>query len=344
MLPPGTYQISVERDGFAAIRQTDLLVTVGATVNLRFAMEPKGVTETVEVQARQTLDSTKTNQSTLIDRTQIDELPINGRRADQFALLTPGVTRDGRFGLLSYRGQSGVFNNFTIEGNDDNQAYFSEARGRTRIASNVSANAVQEFQVAQAGFMPEFGKSAGGGINAVVRSGTNTFRGDGFWYFRNQAFNSKDPLATIKPDETTAPVRRIDRRAAGPRTACSSSSTSISSCATFRCSSRISSGVLTAGLPANPTAADVAAFNAGVKDSDRQVSRRIARAHHAADQRPDAAARQGGRGRSTRRTRCRSRTTTCAPTASPPSRRRSFSATSAGTAATTCGFRASTCA
>ena len=265
VLPPGTYQISVERDGFAAIRQSDLLVTVGATVNLRFAMEPKGVTETVEVQARQTLDSTKTNQSTLIDRAQIDELPINGRRADQFALLTPGVTRDGRFGLLSYRGQSGVFNNFTIEGNDDNQAYFSEARGRTRIASNVSANAVQEFQVAQAGFMPEFGKSAGGGINAVVRSGTNTFRGDGFWYFRNQAFNSKDPLATIKPDETR---HQFGGSIGGPlvRNRVFFFFNVDQQLRDFPLLVQDLSGVLTAGLPANPTAADVAAFNAGVKD------------------------------------------------------------------------------
>src|SRR5262245_33328136 len=201
VLPPGTYQIAIDRDGFASIRQSDLLVTVGSSVNLRFVMEPRGVTETVEVAARPTLDGTKTNQSTLIDRTQIDGLPINGRRADQFALLTPGVTRDGRFGLLSYRGQSGVFNNFTIEGNDDNQAYFSEARGRTRIASNISANAVQEFQVAQSNFLPEFGRSAGGGINATVRSGSNTFHGDGFWYFRNEAFSARDPLATINPEE-----------------------------------------------------------------------------------------------------------------------------------------------
>jgi hypothetical protein len=265
VLPPGMYHLSVELDGFATIRQNELVVTVGSTVNLHLAMEPKGVTETVEVEARPALDSTKTNQSTLIDRTQIDELPINGRRADQFALLTPGVTRDGRFGLLSYRGQSGVFNNFTIEGNDDNQAYFSEARGRTRIASNVSANAVQEFQVAQAGFMPEFGKSAGGGINAVVRSGTNTFRGDGFWYFRNQALNSKDPLATIKPDETR---HQFGGSVGGPliRNHLFFFTNVDQQLRDFPLLVQDLSGVLTAGLPANPSAADLAAFNAGVKD------------------------------------------------------------------------------
>ena len=265
VLPPGEYSVTVERDGFATVRQNDLIVTVGETVNLRLSMSPKGVTETVEVASRPALDSTKTNQSTLIDRQQIDDLPINGRRADQFALLTPGVTRDGRFGLLSYRGQSGVFNNFTIEGNDDNQAYFSEARGRTRIASNVSANAVQEFQVAQAGFMPEFGRSAGGGINAVVRSGTNTYRGDAFWYFRNQAFNAQDPLATIKPDESR---HQFGGSIGGPlvHNRVFFFTNVDQQLRDFPLLIQDLNGVLTTGLPANPTAADRAAFNAGVAD------------------------------------------------------------------------------
>jgi len=265
VLPPGAYRIAVEHDGFATLQQTGLDVTVGSTVTLRLVLEPKGVTETVEVEARAALDVTKTNQSTLIDRTQINELPINGRRADQFALLTPGVTRDGRFGLLSYRGQSGVFNNFTIEGNDDNQAYFSEARGRTRIASNVSANAVQEFQVAQAGFMPEFGKSAGGGINAVVRSGSNALKADAFWYFRNQAFNSQDPLATIKPDESR---HQFGGSVGGPiiHNKLFYFANVDQQLRDFPLLIQDLSGVLTSGLPANPTAADVAAFNAGVAD------------------------------------------------------------------------------
>lgn len=180
VLPRGSYLVVVEQNGFAPVTQADLLVSVGSTTTLRLKLRPAGVVETVEVTAAAPdVDTSKSDQSTLIDRRQINDLPINGRRADQFALLAPGVTRDGRFGLFSYRGQSGVFNNFTIEGNDDNQAYFSEARGRTRIASNVSANAVREFQVAEAGFLPEFGRSAGGGINAVVRSGTNRLSGDG---------------------------------------------------------------------------------------------------------------------------------------------------------------------
>ena len=201
VLPPDTYVITVEKQGFSRIEQRDVRVTVGRTVTLKLNLQPGEISAVVTIETAPVIDSSKTDESSLISREQINDLPINGRRADQFALLTPGVTRDGRFGLLSYRGQSGVFNNFTLEGNDDNQAYFSEGRGRTRIASNISANAIQEFQVSQSNFLPEFGRSAGGGINSVVRSGGKDFHGDGFWYFRNQRFNARDPFATINPTE-----------------------------------------------------------------------------------------------------------------------------------------------
>ncbi|MCY7346920.1 MAG: carboxypeptidase regulatory-like domain-containing protein [Pyrinomonadaceae bacterium] len=201
VLPLGNYTVKVEKEGFSVLEQQNLKVNVGRTTTLLPVLQTGEVSATVTVESVPIIDTTKTDESTLITRTQINDLPINGRRADQFALLAPGVTRDGRFGLLSYRGQSGVFNNFTLEGNDDNQAYFAEAAGRTRIASNISANAIQEFQVATSNFLPEFGRSAGGGINAVVRSGGNAFHGDGFWYFRNKNFNARDPLATTNPDE-----------------------------------------------------------------------------------------------------------------------------------------------
>lgn len=201
VLQPDTYIVTIEKMGFSRVEQRDVQVTVGRTVTLQIDLQPGEVSATVTVEGAPIIDTLKTDESSLISREQINDLPINGRRADQFALLTPGVTRDGRFGLLSYRGQSGVFNNFTLEGNDDNQAYFSEARGRTRIASNVSANAIQEFQVSQSNFLPEFGRSAGGGINAVVRTGGNEFHGDGFWYFRNKNLSARDPLASINPDE-----------------------------------------------------------------------------------------------------------------------------------------------
>jgi outer membrane receptor protein involved in Fe transport len=265
VLPAGEYTVQVEVTGFTRLEQKDLTVNVGGTATLRLTMKPGNVSETVSVVAEALNNTIKTEESTLINRTQIVDLPINGRRADQFALLAPGVTRDGRFGLLSYRGQSGVFNNFTLEGNDDNQAYFSEARGRTRIASNISANAIQEFQVATSNFLPEFGRSAGGGINAVIRSGANQFHGDGFWYFRNKALNARDPLGTINPDETR---HQFGGAMGGPITK-DKMFFFLNYDQQLRDYPLIIedlNNILTTGLPSNATPADLVAFNTGVAD------------------------------------------------------------------------------
>lgn len=216
VLPPGNYRAQVSKEGFATLDVPDVLVTVGSTATVIAKLQIGSVTETITVRDEVVIDTAKTDESSLIDRKIIQDLPINGRRADQFALLVPGVTRDGRFGLLSYRGMSGVFNNFMIEGNDDNQAYFSEARGRTRIAGNVSANAVQEFQVGKGAFLAEFGRAAGGSINATIRSGGNDFHADGFYYWRNESLLARDPLASFRPEElrqqfggsVSGPIRR----------------------------------------------------------------------------------------------------------------------------------------
>lgn len=201
VLPPGRYRVRVDAAGFRPAEQRDVEVNVGATARFQVTLEVGSVTETVTVEAQAVIDTARTAEVSLIDRQMIQDLPINGRRYDQFALLAPGVSRDGRFGLLSYRGQSGVFNNFMIEGNDDNQSLFSEARGRTRIAGNISANAIGEFQIGRGAFLAEFGRAAGGSVNAVLRSGANDVHGDAFWYYRDQNFNARDPLASFRPDE-----------------------------------------------------------------------------------------------------------------------------------------------
>ena len=264
----------VEKAGFATLEQSKLIVNVGSTTTLQLQMKIGTVETTVEVMAESpVVDTARSEEVSLVDREQINDLPINGRRADQFALLTPGVSRDGPYGLLSYRGIAGVFNNFTVEGNDDNQSYFSEARGRTRIVSNISANAIQEFQVGKSNFLPEYGRTVGGGINSVIRSGTNNLHGDGFYYYRNQNLSARDPLATIRPDEQRqqfggalgGPVRKdklfffvnYDQQLR-----------------TFPLLISDLSGVLTNGrpvLPANPTAADQALYNADLQAFDAGV-------------------------------------------------------------------------
>lgn len=265
VLPTGFYTITAEAAGFGRVEQNDLQVTVGRNTTPNLILTAGNVSAEITVVDTPTIDTTKTEESSLITRQQINELPINGRRADQFALLTPGVTRDGRFGLLSYRGQSGVFNNFTLEGNDDNQAYFSEARGRTRFTYNISANAIQEFQVNQSNFLPEFGRSAGGGINATLRSGTNQFRVDAFEFFRNQDLQARSPLATIKPKERRD---QFGGSFSGPIVK-DKLFFFVNYEQQFRNYPLVTEDtgrVLTTGLPANATAAQITAFNRGAAD------------------------------------------------------------------------------
>src|SRR5262245_1939663 len=274
VLPTGEHTVRVGKTGFVTAELKNVTVTVGSATTLRIALEVGSVETVVDVQAGAPIvDATRTAEVSLVDRTEINDLPVNGRRADQFALLVPGVTRDGMFGQLSYRGFSGVFNDFTVEGNDDNEAYNAEARGRTRVASNISMNAVQEFQVGQSNFLPEFGRTAGGTINTVVRSGSQEPHADGFYYFRNQALNAQDPLASSKPDERR---QQFGGSLGGPlhRDKAFYFVNYDQQLRNFPLLVQDTNGVLTNGaptLPANPTpqqqaqyAADLAAFNAGV--------------------------------------------------------------------------------
>ena len=201
VLPAGRYCVLVSKSGFAPLERSNVVVNVGATSALKVVLQVGDVSQTVTVSDTAIIDPAQTDVSSLVDRNQISNLPINGRRYYDFALLTPGAARDGRFGLLSFRGASGSFNNYMVEGNDDNQAYFAENRGRYRAPSTVSGNAVQEFQVGQGAYQAEFGRATGGSINMVLRSGANAFHADGFYYYRDESFAARDPLGSIKPPE-----------------------------------------------------------------------------------------------------------------------------------------------
>src|SRR5205823_2304943 len=134
---------------------------------------------------------------------QIQNLPINGRRVDSFVLLTPAVVPDGTFGLLSFRGIAGG-NSFLTDGNDTTEQFYNENAGRTRITTQISQDAVQEFQVLSDGYSAEFGRALGGVVNTVTRSGANSLHGTSYWFYRNQDFNALDRYATggFKPDES----------------------------------------------------------------------------------------------------------------------------------------------
>lgn len=195
-LQPGTYTVNVSSTGFASFSQEKVVVEVGQVTTVDIPLGLEGQTATVEVTADAPVINTNDNSnSTNINQTSINELPINGRRASNFVLLTPGVAPDGAFGLISFRGVSGLLNNSTVDGGDNNQAFFSEERGRTRISYSISQDAVREFQVNTSNYSAEFGRAAGGVVNTVTKSGTNEFHGSLFYYLRDNKFGARNPFS-----------------------------------------------------------------------------------------------------------------------------------------------------
>ena len=195
-LQPGTYTVGVSATGFANFSQEKIVVEVGQVTTIDVPLGVAGTTGNVTVTAEAPVINTNDNSNaTNINQTSINELPINGRRASNFALLAPSTVPDGTFGLISFRGISGLLNNSTVDGGDNNQAFFSEERGRTRINYVISQSAVREFQINGSNYSAEYGRAAGGVINTVTKSGTNDFHGDLFYYNRNNRNGARNPLA-----------------------------------------------------------------------------------------------------------------------------------------------------
>jgi len=176
-LQPGSYAVTINGAGFSPYNQDKVTVEIGRETSINAALSIGPVSGgTVEVTSEApVINTSQQDFSSNINQTSINELPINGRRWSNFALLTPGAVPDGTFGLISFRGISGLLNNNTIDGGDNNQAFFAEERGRTRISYSISQSAIREFQVNTSSYSAEYGRSAGGVVNAVTKSGTNEF-------------------------------------------------------------------------------------------------------------------------------------------------------------------------
>ena len=212
-LQPGTYRVEVTSGNFAPAKAENIIVEVGRLTSFDVTMNVAGTTAQVEVTSEAPVINTNDNaNATNIDQTQISELPINGRRASDFARLTPGVNPEGEFGLNSFRGLSSLLNNHTLDGTDNNNTFFSEERGRTRIQYSVSQAAVREFQVNSTNFSAEYGRAAGGVINTVTKSGTNDLHGEAFLFDRDNKLGARNPTALIPTATGLVAVKPKDVR------------------------------------------------------------------------------------------------------------------------------------
>jgi outer membrane receptor protein involved in Fe transport len=199
MLPLGTYELTTEHDGFATLVLREVVVTVGARINLPLALSLAGRSESVVVSGGAPIvETTRSQVSTTVDSRSIASLPVHGRDFTNFVLMTPGVTTDIRGGL-SFAGQRAM-NGFLVDGVDSNDSFFDQPLGGEGFSSegatqyHFSQDAVQEFQVNANSYSAEFGRASGGVTNAVTKSGTNQLHGGAFWFYRDRSLNANSPI------------------------------------------------------------------------------------------------------------------------------------------------------
>jgi hypothetical protein len=191
-LPPGRYTVTVTKQGFGTLVLEEAALTVGQALNLPLSMKISGVEERVVVTAP-TVDTIKTESSTTLNENTVSNTPILGRKFEDLLTLTPGVSvvqgPDGD--EITFAGQRGVFNNVTLDGGDYNNGFFGEQLGGQRAAIDIPLDAVKEFQVVATGASAEFGRTAGGVINVITKSGTNDVHGSLFHFQRLEALTAK---------------------------------------------------------------------------------------------------------------------------------------------------------
>src|SRR5688572_20694641 len=191
-LQPGKYTVTIAKQGFATTQDPNVTLTVGQTLDLSFSLKVSNVAETVIVTAAPTVDTSKTEVSTTINETAVATTPILGRKFEDLLTLTPGVsiTQGPDGDEINFVGQRGIFNNISLDGGDYNNGFFGEQAGGQRAAIDITLDAVKEFQVIATGAGAEFGRTAGGIVNVITKSGTNNLHGSLFYFQRLEALSA----------------------------------------------------------------------------------------------------------------------------------------------------------
>lgn len=207
LLPPGDYLARAEAAGMSPQVTPGLHLDLGGTAEVEFKLAVAGVKEIVSVTSEpQRVQTEPSAVSSVIDERAVQEFPLNGRRFTDLALLTPGVTQDprglmsGSNGDLAFGGIRGYQSSYLVDGADNNNAFFSQARGRYRAPYQFSNEVVQEFRVSRSTAGAETGRAGGAVVNVITKSGSNQFHGSGFYYGRNSALDARHAFMTTKPN------------------------------------------------------------------------------------------------------------------------------------------------
>jgi hypothetical protein len=222
-LPPGPYRIQVSKFGFKSLIKPDIVLNVQSAASINFTLPVGALSEIVTVEGGSPLVNTESaSVSTVVDRQFAENLPMNGRTFQTLIELAPGVVTAGSNledgGQFNVNGQRANANYWTVDGVGANVGIASysipgnglsgslgsfSALGGTN--SLVSVDALQEFRIQTSTYAPEFGRTPGGQISIVTRSGTNAFHGSAFDYLRNDLLDANDWFGDFaglpKPEE-----------------------------------------------------------------------------------------------------------------------------------------------
>ena len=214
----GHYTITAEAPGFSKFTAKDVVVNVNARQRVDITMQVGVVSETVEVQgAAAVLQTDSSEHGQVIQTQQIVDLPLNGRNYSDLALLTTNVHKSPiamtetspREGAFNVNGMRSTYNNFLLDGMDNN-AYSTSNQGFSNQVALPSPDAVTEFKVITSNFSAEYGRVGGAVVNVVMRSGTNQIHGTAYEFLRNTKLNAVGffkPTMGVKPGSASQPVR-----------------------------------------------------------------------------------------------------------------------------------------
>jgi outer membrane receptor for ferrienterochelin and colicin len=211
LLPPGAYKVEIEARGFGKAFNDDVRLTVGQSLVFDVQLNASTITAQVAITGDLPLiEIERTQQANTIDTQQVENLPNVGRTFQNYVYTLPGVSSSNapraqiasrvtgfQTSGFSIGGSNGRNNLITVDGGENEL-------GSGTVRYDVSTEAIQEFQVNRNSFSAEFGFTAGTAVNIITKSGTNSFHGSGFIYYRSDATSARNPFDTINPGEKSA--------------------------------------------------------------------------------------------------------------------------------------------
>jgi hypothetical protein len=208
LLEPGEYEITAVANGMSPDNVRKVRVEVGAVAEVDLRLSLEGARQQITVTESPQLVETESSEiAQVIDSVAMEDLPLNGRRFTDLALFGTGVTQDPRGltsssnGDLAFGGIRGFQSTMLVDGSDNNNSFFAQARGRYRAPYQFSNEVVQEFRVSSNAYGAELGRSGGAVINVVTKSGNNQWHGSGFYYLRDGLFNAQNAFSDRKPED-----------------------------------------------------------------------------------------------------------------------------------------------